>query len=213
MTLVELLVGCGMLTMFVGMLYGLFVWGIGTWKKAEVEMSIEREGVLALDRLGREMRAADPGSLQFTWYVGLRPFTADTATPPTGSVAISFQTAVATSGAFTQDPVSLAPMWMARVIWYHDRALGTLVRKRIEMATPTVQATPLASPGSILDGAGAVLATGVTEFKVLDPTGATDMPVTVAANPARLTLTLQQVTSRSTLVETTTLTSLVHLNN
>ena len=212
-TLVEVLVACSVFSVFLGVLYGLFVWGLQTWKKADAQMDVDREGVLGLDRLTREMRTSDVGSLQVTWYSSVHPFTADAATPPTGSVAISFQSAYAPAGAYMQDPITLQPVWSGRVIWYHDPGLKTLMRKRIEMATSSLQASPLASPGGVLDGQGDIVATGVTVFQVLDPTGATDVATRQATNPSRIRLVLQKPTSRSNLVETVSLTSLVRMNN
>lgn len=146
-TLLEQLVGMGLLSGLMLMMFFIYQYGASAWKKGETETDLLQESQKLVARLQREAERSvyasaslDPG-------------------PDTGTAVAFLSCWDEATERFDVDPATGSPMWHEYHVFYYDGPSREVRWKRVPVA-PTVTPVPLAALAGERNG-GRVLARDV----------------------------------------------------
>lgn len=158
-TLLEILVGMGILGVLSTMLFGVYVMGANAWMKGSTESEILQTSQVVTRFLAKEAEASTAQSLSFS----------------SDNRGTAFLTATDNTGTFQYDRSSLLPLWQDYAIFWFDAPESALYKRKVSVLGSPVETTPapFSSFSTIpLDGYfvdGRPLVRGIKELRFSSP--------------------------------------------
>jgi type II secretory pathway pseudopilin PulG len=134
MTLLEILVVCVLMGIVSFCLYNTLLPGIRAWRKSDVKADIQRNALVAAQRISRELRSSDIDSL-----VIIKNTCFDAEAGKSRSIdAITFLSPYGQKGGLQYDAENSAVLWKKHGVFYLDPATHTLYLQEHEITPPAI---------------------------------------------------------------------------
>jgi len=192
-TLLEVIVGMGILGLLSAMMFAVYVLGANAWMKGSTETDLLQASQLVTRFLAKEAEAATAQSLSFS----------------SDNRGTAFLSASDSNGAFQYDSSSLLPLWQDYLLFWFEPANGTLFKRKVPVVGTPVETTP--APFSTFTSVpldaylvdGRPLVRGLTEVRFTNP----------GPSQLKIELDVEQRRYGNTEAEVTRVETLVHLRN
>lgn len=177
-TLVELTIYIGIFTLFMGMLYALFLPVLGIASASMAKVQSQSPAAAALYMLEADIRVSSSAAIT----VGTTPAAPQSAlgaSAETTAIAIptsqKFSNASAYHGQYYYDPTTGGPLWQSYIVWAlmaNGDGTSTLYRTTVAMPapvsgpTPTIDATTLARVLANIATTGRVMGQSITSLQL-----------------------------------------------
>ena len=156
-TLIEAILSLTLLNLLMAFMFFVYRLGASAWQSGQADTQLAQTVQSVVDRISREASRSSIESLSF-----------EPQAPDVASIIAFLSPIDQTTNSPSYDPVTLLPLWHSHFVCYYDQGNKELRWKKVPVALPSIEATPLNSLNSQRSD-GALLAEEISacEFFVI----------------------------------------------